>query len=315
MANGQSTSNGSSSIGGMLSGLGGSLAKGLEYALPLALGAAMGGGPLGALAGVATVRGGEAEYQLQEQAKQMELARFALEQQRTEAEIGLKEATQQQAEQWRQTTEEDRQANRKQQYNEALMRLQESHDEHQAMDLSRQIQEGISRDEADTKRMIAQESDQTRRDALAQQLQNFTTTRIQAAKFDAEKRGEFSLAHRDGFWTRKLQEWFGAGTDVSKLSPEEYQQAVEDASFASSLEATPYDRETLLNNGVPPSIVDKIRPAVGARPSDKLAARKPPAGSKTEPAMPKALWGKKGVVGPDGRKWDIDSMGRPRLVS
>jgi hypothetical protein len=32
-------------------------------------------------------------------------------------------------------------------------------------------------------------------------------------------------------------------------------------------------------------------------------------------AVPKNLWGKKGIVGPDGKKWNIDKFGKPTLAS
>jgi len=289
---------GDSSGGSALNSLGAGLGKVLSYALPAALGAAM-GGPLGAAAGVAEEQGGEAQYQLQEGARAMDWLKLGLEQQRIQSEEGLKKATLENTEQYRQQSLAERKSSQSdadkyrqmsldERASEFKQRLSEIKDEHAFMNEFHNSMLLLDQQGKAIQAQLAQSTEQTRKDQLEDRRQENLRSRIAGVESLSERMAKDAMSNRT-----IAQHLFG---DPNIQYDDAYAHAMVDG-----LKAQGISKEDLLNLGVSPDLVGRVYPSA-----------KPAAAPSR---APKALWGKKGVTGPDGRKWNIDSMGRPRLAS
>lgn len=305
MANGDS--------GGILSQIGSGISKVLPYALPAAMGAAL-GGPFGAMAGMAAATP-DAEQQMKRQELGLEMRKEAM----GEIEMAMQIQSQQRELQAQQALSQD-------------------------PDFRAHIEQtlGVSPDHLGDFLNLAPEQQRSF-------MESMTKLKTSGMKLGpAEQKPDGSWVARNllsGEWMPAYEPSNVAAsreatkrtelTQAAATGRTEATQAGQTSRAAENRVEKAYD--DFVKNNKPPKLgiletkahwrnrgVDAI--AAAGMPRD-IAERRmsaevgiPPRtstgdGASPPPKPPKSMWGKKGVVGPDGRKWDIDAFGKPTPAS
>lgn len=301
MANGDST----------LSGLGQGLSKILPYALSAGMGALM-GGPMGAVAGLAETKGGEAEYQLQEGTRALDWLKVGLEAQNIQQTGELKKAQLESNEELKRltlaSTQQYRDMSLDQRADEVKQRLLQHQDDQAFMRDYHQSMLALDAQGKQIQAALAGSMEQSRRDSLAERHEENLRSRIAGAEALAQHASETALKDRGAFGPI-VRNYLGTASHLDKMSDEEFKKSVYDATFTSELAAQGIGRSEMLDLGVRPDYVDRVAPAAGASPSAKLKGRASSPATTGLPAgkAPKNLWGKTGTI--NGKRVRIDSMG------
>jgi hypothetical protein len=231
----------------VLSDLTSSLGKALPYALSAALGAGMGGGALGALAGVGMAKGGEAQYEISKSKAGIEAEKLGLEKQRIESDEALKQATIENTQQFRQSSQSLQRASLDQRIAAFKQSIIDKSNSQQGLEAYRQQMVALGQQQKNIELQILQARNTD--DAAKLQQQRGEAIQMRIAGVDAHARNMANDAVKDQGWMKTL-----TGKTNST-----YDEAYKTA-YADGLRSLGISKDDALNRGADPDAVAKAYP-------------------------------------------------------